>query len=73
MAYKEYGRFKVHLFTDSMPALYFKTKDSSKYDTWDDAKLCEMLTWRNCFDTYFYLEVRYVDTKLNPADYYSRT
>ena len=73
MAHKEYGRYKVHLFTDSMPALYFMTKGSSKYDTWNDATLCELLTWRNRFDTYFDLEVRYVDTKSNPADYYSRT
>jgi len=68
-----YGRYLITLYTDSMPALYFMKKGSSRFKTWDDRKVCELLTWRNRFDTYFDLDIYYVDTKVNPADYYSRT
>lgn len=68
-----YGRYSITLYTDSMPALYFMKKGSSRFKTWDDRKVCELLTWRNRFDTYFDLDIHYVDTKVNPADYYSRT
>ena len=68
-----YGWYLITLYTDSMPALYFMKKGSSRFKTWDDHKVCELLTWRNRFDTYFDLDIHYVDTKENPADYYSRT
>ena len=66
-------RYRIGLFTDSMPALYFFEKGSSKFSTWDDDILCRLLAQRNRLSIYFDLEIKYVNTKLNPADYYSRT
>ena len=68
-----YYRFNVKLFTDSMPALYFFTDGSSKFSTWEDSTLCQLLAIRNRLSIYFDIDIEYVNTKINPADFYSRT
>jgi hypothetical protein len=68
-----YKRYRVIAYTDSMPALWFWRKGSSKFDSWSAATLYELLALRNSMSCYFDIDMRYVSTDVNPADFYSRT
>jgi hypothetical protein len=67
-----YHRYQVVAHTDSMSTLYFIKKGSSNYKLWDSRVLIELLAERNRLAEYFDIKILYINTKANPADFYSR-
>ena len=69
---KRYHRFRVQVFTDSTPALFFFKRATCRFSTLNSDTIGELLVRRARLCQYFDLDLNYVSTDLNPADYYSR-
>ena len=69
---KRYHRFRVQVFTDSTSALFFFKRATCRFSKLDSGTIGELLVRRSRLCQYFDLDMFYVSTDLNPADYYSR-
>ena len=69
---KRYHRFRVQVFTDATPALFFFKRATCTFSKLGSATIGELLLRRSRLCQYFDLDMNYVSTDLNPADYYSR-
>ena len=69
---KRYHRCRVQVFTDSTRALFFFKRATCRFSKLGSDTIGELLVKRSRLCQTFDLDMNYVSTDLNPADYFSR-